>query len=249
MAIRTPVEREAVKAAFPEIRTFGPNPYVWRRILLWSAETQVSVITEESGSRTEMVRAQMAREGQRKRLSREEFLASLGVGVEVCEINDTEHHRFARAFELLNKSNQYNTTGRRWTKQECIVAFNSDTSFFLFEVKDRFTAYGVVGVVIIHGSNIVQFVMSCRVVGMEVEIAAVAELLRIIHDRTGASAISAELEETDLNLLARDLWQRCGFVVNESGKWVRPSVPELRCPAHVAVSVAGLADQKIGVEA
>jgi hypothetical protein len=48
---------------------------------------------------------------------------------------------------------------------------------------------------------------------MEVEIAAVAELLRIIHDRTRAASVAAELEETELNLLARDLWKRCGFVV------------------------------------
>jgi FkbH-like protein len=242
-----PVEREAVKAAFPEIRTFGPNPYLWRRILLWSAETQVSTITEESASRTEMVRAQVARESQRKRLSREEFLASLDLSVEVSEINNTEHSRFGRALELLNKSNQYNTTGRRWTKQECTTAFNADTSFFLFDAKDRFTAYGTVGVVIVCGANIVQFVMSCRVVGMDVEIAAVAELLRIVRERIGAPAFTAELRETELNLLARDLWRRCGFVVNECGQWVRPAVPALPRPGHVSISVAALGNQLLGV--
>ena len=59
-----PVERAAVKAAFPEIRVLGPNPYLWRRILLWSPETQVATITSESAARTEMVQKQVQREEQ-----------------------------------------------------------------------------------------------------------------------------------------------------------------------------------------
>src|SRR5437660_10773754 len=57
-----PVERASIKAAFPDVRVFGPNPLVWRRILLWSAETQVPTITAESAARTDMVRAQVERE-------------------------------------------------------------------------------------------------------------------------------------------------------------------------------------------
>jgi HAD superfamily phosphatase (TIGR01681 family) len=56
-----PSERAAVKAAFPEIRAFGPNPLLWRRILLWSAEIQVASITAESAARTEMVHAEAQR--------------------------------------------------------------------------------------------------------------------------------------------------------------------------------------------
>jgi HAD superfamily phosphatase (TIGR01681 family) len=74
-----PVERAAVQAAFPDIRVLGSEPYVVRRILLWSPETQVAVITEESSRRTEMVHSQVERESARKRFSKEEFLASLNV--------------------------------------------------------------------------------------------------------------------------------------------------------------------------
>ena len=34
--------------------------------------------------------------------------------------------------------------------------------FFAFEVEDKFTSYGLVGVAIVDGSSIEQFVMSCR---------------------------------------------------------------------------------------
>ena len=43
---------------------------------------------------------------------------------------------------------------------------------FAFSVTDRFTDYGTVGVVFIKEYEIMQYVMSCRVLGMEIEMAA-----------------------------------------------------------------------------
>ncbi|MDT8871381.1 hypothetical protein RAA17_10620 [Komagataeibacter rhaeticus] len=57
-----PVERESVRAALPDIRVIGSNPYLVRRILLWSAETQVLHLTDESARREVMVKGQIARE-------------------------------------------------------------------------------------------------------------------------------------------------------------------------------------------
>src|SRR5438046_10604167 len=89
--------------------------------------------------------------------------------------------------ELINKTNQFNTTGKRWTQQECQAAFARGTCFYAFKVLDRFTEYGVVGVVITNGSILEQFVMSCRVVGMDVEIAVLGDLLEL-QDATGGGA-------------------------------------------------------------
>ncbi|HVH73452.1 MAG TPA: HAD-IIIC family phosphatase [Stellaceae bacterium] len=235
-----PIERAAIKTAFPDVRTFGSNPLLWRRILLWSPETQVATVTAESAARTEMIRAQVERELQRKRLSREEFLASLEVEMMIREIDAVAHPAFPRALELINKSNQFNTTGRRWTEQEFVAALAGQTRIFVFDVKDKFTAYGIVGVVVCEDARIVQYVMSCRVVGMEVEIAAIADILAIIGGRTRASAVVADLRETDLNHLARDLWKRCGFRQAADG-WRRALSPALLRPVHIASSVSASA--------
>jgi FkbH-like protein len=229
-----PRERAAVKAAFPEIRVLGPNPLLWRRILLWSAETQVASITAESAMRTEMVHAQIDRETQRQRMSRDDFLASLSLAVNLMDITDVDHPGFPRALELINKTNQFNTTGRRWTKQECIPAVATGTRFIAFDVEDRFTRYGIVGVVVVRGSHIAQFVMSCRVVGMEIEIAALSEILRAAQE-DGFGNATASLLETELNLPCRDLYERCGF--NRDGdQWTRPLVPILEKPSHIRVT-------------
>jgi FkbH-like protein len=227
-----PVERAAIESAFPGVRTLGPNPLLWRRILLWSAETQVATITDESANRTAMVQAQVQRERQRREMSREEFLESLDIEIEMRMFSRVDHPSFPRALELINKTNQFNTSGHRWTQQECREAMASGTRFCVFEVSDRFTNYGIVGVVVLRDAQIAQFVMSCRVVGMDVEIAIISELIKIISEYSGAAVISALLAETEFNLLARDLWLRCGFARTDDD-WRRASFPGVGRPSHI----------------
>ncbi len=77
-----PVERTMMLSMFPGMRALGKYPYYLKRILLWSPELQVPRITTESSERTGLLQAQMARESMRKEMSRDEFLATLGVSVE-----------------------------------------------------------------------------------------------------------------------------------------------------------------------
>ena len=231
-----PAERAAIKAAFPDIRVIGGNPVTWRRQLLWAAETQVATITTESAGRTEMVRAQVAREEKRRSLSREEFLASLQVRVTLFAVDDIKHPRFPRTLELINKTNQFNTTGKRWTQEECAQAFASgDVRFYAFDVTDVYTSYGLVGVLIVDREGIRQFVMSCRVVGLQAEIAAIAAIAEILRAR-GLKTMACAMVETEKNLPCRDLYARCGFQAGESGRWVRDLAEPLSVPAHISLS-------------
>jgi FkbH-like protein len=234
-----PAKRAEIKAAFPDIRVLGGNPLTWRRILLWSAETQLPDVTAESASRTEMVRAQVVREEQRQSMSREEFLATLNVRMNLFLVENVAHTRLPRVLELINKTNQFNTTGQRWTREECIAAFADGTRFYAFEVTDRYTDYGLVGVLIVEKIGIRQFVMSCRIMGLEAEVAAVAQIIEISRAR-GDAVIVGALVETDRNLPCRDLYSRCGFEATR-GVWQRATIPPLPIPAHITLTVPGMA--------
>ena len=230
-----PIEREAYQAAFPALRLLGGAPYLWRRLLLWAPETQVAGITQEATARTEMVRSQVEREAGRKLQSREEFLRLLDLSVEVFDVTSTEHPRFARCFELLNKTNQFNTIGRRWTSAECGKAFASGYRFVAFEVADRFTEYGLVGLMIVGLGHITQMVMSCRVFGLEAEIAALSALVDDLHAR-GIRVVSADLVDTEFNLPCRDVFARCGFARHVE-MWRSAADQRIECPAHVRLIV------------
>lgn len=229
-----PVEREAVARAFPAMRVLGDRLYAIRRDLLWSAETQVPTITRESERRGGMVRAQVDRERARRVMSREDFLASLDVSMTIFEVRDRDPN-FARAIELLNKTNQFNTTGRRWREDEMAGLLNAGMRMIGFTVADSFTDYGLVGIVLVESAGIVQFVMSCRVIGLGVEEAAV----RIIADHlreVGAARITAALIETATNFPCRELYAKCGFERDDTG-WTAAAASVVDCPAHVATHV------------
>ena len=223
-----PVERAAVKAAMPDVRVIGANPYLTRRILLWAPETQVAVLTDESAQREEMVRGQMEREAERKTLTREQFLESLQCRIGFLAVR-ADGQEFSRVVELVNKTNQFNTTGKRWSHAEVAGFLGDGGDVLAFWVKDRFTDYGLVGVLFCRDGEILQFVMSCRVLGMEVEIFAVAHAVMLMRAERGG-VVSAVLVETADNAPCRDVFARSGFVDVgggrfELGEGVMPVVP------------------------
>jgi FkbH-like protein len=230
-----PNERSAMAAAFPEMRILGRYPYYFRRTLLWSSETQVASLSAESAKRTELIKAKLEREAARKTMSPEDFLRSLAPSVTIIPIAGTDHQRFPRAFELINKTNQFNTTGKRWTAEECTAFFAAGGMFHAFEAADKSTDHGLVGVVLIKDNAIEQWVMSCRVLGLGIEQAVMATLVSIMRKR-GNGEIIGQLIHTDVNFPCRPLFSSCGFIQSTDGKhWMLPATDTPTCPDHVAV--------------
>ncbi len=223
-----PVERAAVERAIPGIRTLGAPHLDWRRILLWSAETQVEAVSEESARRNVMIGAQAEREQTRSAMSDEEFLDQLGASVALKAIASVDAPSFGRALELVNKTNQFNTTGRRWSRDEAAAHFEQGGKWWTFSVQDRFTAYGLVGVVILKQGHVDQYVMSCRVFGLQVEQAALAEILAI------EGPMTASLVETERNGPCREVFAHAGWQLVD-GVWKSPE--QSKRPSHVAVTV------------
>jgi FkbH-like protein len=228
-----PVEREIIHDAFPDVRLLGANPYILKRILLWAPETQVPFISEESVRHTEMIQQQVERETVRERMSRKEFLASLNLRITARRIEEEIDSGFSRALELINKTNQYNSTGRRWKIEDVRQSFAAGGYWYTFEVEDRFSHYGVVAVAIVQGQDIVQFVMSCRVVGLDVEVAAVAVVAAEIF-KSGVGAAHGHIVKTDANFLVRNLFQSAGFT-GQGDVWI--GTPDQICVAPDYVQV------------
>jgi FkbH-like protein len=234
-----PVERAAAKQAFPDLRVIDSSHYYWKRILLWSPETQPAVITAESSQRTDMIKAQIVREAQRKAVPHEEFLRDLQLRVTTSWIAGQQDPRFPRTLELLNKTNQFNTTGVRWSAQSLDQACRNGT-VMTCDVADRYSAYGLVLVAIASANAIEQVVMSCRVIGMDVELAAVALLAdKLLTDKT---VIHAVMKDTDANLLSRKLFEKCGWTFVE-GQWQTRSAGAV--PSHIHLEGAHGAQERL----
>jgi FkbH-like protein len=174
------------------------------------------MISEEDKVRTDLIKSENSRtEFKRTALSREEYLESLKLSIEVGLATDSH---VQRVVQLINKTNQFNISTRRRSLVE-VESLLSNEAFrvYYLNANDRFGEYGLVGVLILKVSNsmihIDTFLLSCRILGREVErsflISAIVS--EISHSVRGIEKICADLIETPKNIPARDFLPELGF--------------------------------------
>jgi len=233
-----PVERAAIEAGLPGLRVLGKHLYYLKRVLLWSAETQQRAITQESGRRTEMMQAQVQRESVRTALSQEEFLETLGLRMSISAVHATTDLHMSRALELFNKTNQFNTTGGRYTLEQCHQRFAAGHPLYVLQAADRFTQYGLVGAAWVLHNCVDHMVMSCRALGLGLEDAFLAHLANLLAGERHEIMLG-QLQPTDANIACRPLYSRNGFtpMAGNAHLWSRSLAVPMRGPGHVALTV------------
>jgi FkbH-like protein len=203
-----PAERALVTENVPGVRALDPaEPSTWRTLRNW-LEFPSTTQTAEAARRTELYREAATR---RSALSNghdyAEMMASLRLRHEVRPATAADHER---ALELAQRTNQFNTTTRRWSAAE-IEGFLADPGVGLYvaTLKDRFGDLGVVALVVFSRSTRTfdSVVMSCRAMGFGLEVA----LMRQVMEAEGPGSFTGLFEATERNSPARDLFERCGF--------------------------------------
>jgi FkbH-like protein len=235
-----PIERAAIKAGLPGVRVLGSHLYYLKRILLWSAETQPRVITQEAGRRTEMVHAQLQRESVRQTLSQEEFLQTLRLHVSISVLHDTKDLSMSRALDLFHRTNQFNTTGTRYSLEECHQHFATGRRLYVLQAEDRFTQYGLIGAAWVHYNCIHHLVLSCRALGLGIEDAFLAHIAHRLA-LENATVMLGQLQPTEANIACRQFYSRNGFTQAQHNPsiWSRPLTAPLVFPPHIALTSSG----------
>jgi FkbH-like protein len=120
-----------------------------------------------------------------------------------------------RITQLINKTNQFNLTTRRYTRSE-VENMSTSSDFVTFQIRllDRFGDNGIISIVIARHKDasyeIDTWLMSCRVLGRRVEEAVIAELVR--HSRAnGVNILEGKYIPTAKNTLVRDHYHKLGF--------------------------------------
>jgi FkbH-like protein len=141
------------------------------------------------------------------------YLASLDMTITFQPFDVTGR---AGIVQLINKSNQFNLTTRRYTDPEVEEA-ESDPKVFTLQVRlaDIFSDNGMISVVIcrpidIGTWDIDTWLLSCRVLGRRVEQMVLREVLT--HARNaGIRKLSGTYRRTDRNNLVVDHYAKLGF--------------------------------------
>ena len=240
-----PVQRAEIKTAFPEIRVLHGFHYYWRKIVLLAPETQVAHVSRESLNRSELVKNRIQlQQDLRSSLSRDEFLQGLGIEVELRQLEGSDDALFERSFELLNKTNQFNSTGRRWSRAE-FTAFAAEHRVLCMSVQDRYVAHGMVGLVLMRRNCIEQFVMSCRVIGLDIERGILDVLLRHCIEHWSMHSVTAHYQDNGVNAMCSELLSACGFAPDPWGDgWLR-----LNLVGRPALNYFGTFDNRLPAQA
>ena len=147
----------------------------------------------------------------------EDYLKNLQI--EITRVRADEHSN--RVTELLNKTNQFNlTTVRHEAAEVAAILQNPKKRVFAYRVKDCFGDNGVVAVLIVDVADtpvIEEFVMSCRVMGRNVERGLIGHVSECLV-KEGFGVLRGIYLPTAKNRPVESLYEQLGFALKETGE-------------------------------
>jgi FkbH-like protein len=211
-----PAERGLVRKLLPQVAVpeLPEEPAYYARTLAAAGYFEAIAFASEDLSRAGFYQDNARRLNLQKQVGGvDAYLASLDMTITFQPFDATGR---ARIVQLINKSNQYNLTTRRYTDPEIVEAEN-DPGVFTLQVRlaDIFGDNGMISVVICRPGepgawDIDTWLMSCRVLGRKVEHMVLREILE--HARAaGIEKLTGTYRPTDRNKLVVDHYARLGF--------------------------------------
>jgi FkbH-like protein len=130
-----------------------------------------------------------------------------------AEIRSLDEGNLKRVYELAQRTNQLNFSGRRYSEAELRRIMDSpDHATYVIDCADRFGHYGVIGFAVVERAvpRLVDLMFSCRVQGKRVEHAVLSHLLRQFR-LAGARDFYAIYRQTPKNTPGGRVFEEMGF--------------------------------------
>jgi FkbH-like protein len=213
-----PAERSAVRQALPEavVPEISGEPSesiaALERGLYFQA---IRLTSEDLGRNASYLARPPQRELRARSGSLDGYLADLGMQIEHGPV-DAES-RF-RVTQLINKTNQFNLTTRRYSLEEVQRRMALPNRWFRwYRLRDRFADHGLIAVLLAEVSGpdwiVDTWLMSCRAIGRGVEAFMFRDLVECAR-RRGAERLHARYIPTAKNQLVENLLPQFGFAPN-----------------------------------
>lgn len=204
-------ERAEVKAALPTVRTYDAAALTGLPAL---EEFDVPV-TDESRARRRMYREEASRSEAMASspLDYAQFLAWCGMKIAIKPLGADNAER---VFELVQRTNQLNFSGHKYTR-EALERILSDprTVPLVVSCSDRFGAYGIVGFALLRAAGdtlaIDDLMFSCRIQGKQVE-PRLLEYVSAMAGRVGFARCDCRFRPTARNAPAAAVLDGLAFV-------------------------------------
>jgi FkbH-like protein len=235
-----PAERRLVRDMLPEVAVpeITEDPALYVRTLLAAGYFEAVAFSSEDQKRADFYQDNARRVAlQRAAGDLDAYLESLGMTITFQPFDEIGRARIA---QLINKSNQFNLTTRRYSEAQ-VGEIEADPNFFTLQVRlaDMFGDNGMISVIICRRDadawHVDTWLMSCRVLGRCVEQAVLQELVSQAR-AFGITRIAGTYRPTERNRLVEDHYAKLGFT-------------ECECPAEGStmwsLDVAGYKDMSL----
>jgi FkbH-like protein len=216
-----PFERNLVREELPMVAVpeVSEDPSTYARTLADAGYFEGVSITDEDRARSQQYQSNRERE-QLKTSATD--LDSYLRGLEMQLIwRRFDTIGLQRTVQLINKTNQFNLTTRRYSEEDVTALIDDSRAFGLqLRLVDRFGDNGIIGIVIgkmTDGADLLidTWLMSCRVLGRQVE----PTTLNLVADaakQLGARRLIGEYLPTKKNGMVRDHYLKLGFATTET---------------------------------
>jgi FkbH-like protein len=199
----SPMEVAEVHAAFPQMECIvfpkDDSSAVWQLLRTLRDRFGKSQVSAEDEIRLDSIRSSAAFRGSvdAPDFDTDTFLHNAHATILFSLKPDTQDNR---AFELINKTNQFNLNGRRWSHSEWL-SFLEDPSAFLLTAayEDRYGPLGKIAVVMGKQEGpklrVASWVMSCRAFSRRIE----HQCLKYLFEKMGVEEIVFDYAATPRN--------------------------------------------------
>jgi FkbH-like protein len=210
----SPFERDEVRSALPEVSCLDATDMGG---MIHDPRFQGSS-TEEARNRRRYYQAALAREQAQTVTAGDytRFLASCGILLEVGEYQPDDFERIA---ELLQRTNQLNFSGRRYTRQDVHRLIGDPlSSKLVLRCHDNYGSYGTVGFSVVRfaagEATVEDFMLSCRVQAKHIEHAFFSRLR--LQDGKPVRLV-VNYRDSGRNRPAANVLSSIGFQANVTG--------------------------------
>lgn len=229
-----PAERELVRQEIPDVVAMDSLlPETWGALeRLFSMPNTRQ--TEEARRRTQMYKEQVRRD---EAMSLTSDYPTLMAALALCaSIGKVRAGDLDRLTELVQRTNQFNTTTIRYTRGELEAMIRSERHDILVgELADKFGGLGIVCAVVVRKDDcevvIDSFVMSCRAMGFGME---QLMLHYVVKAYTGCHFVG-KFVPSMRNEPASTLYRSAGFVERCPGEWLLSLDSSVPAPPWIAL--------------
>lgn len=235
-----PMERQIVRenlpmVIVPEIDAEDISSYI--RIIDGAGYFEPDSISADDLIRNRNYNENIKRkEIEQKFLNYEDFLKSLEMEAEIEAFSEIALDRIT---QLINKTNQFNLTTRRYVYAEIEeIAKNKEYITLYGRLKDKFGEHGIVSILIGKKRDfyldIDLWVMSCRVLKRDMELAVFDKLIHNLQD-VNIKIVRGKYIKNNKNSMVAELYKELGFeLIRKDGEntyweYIIPDVYENKC--------------------